>query len=321
MNSPRLRAFFVALVLFLVLLVVPILLTASFFRTSDSMTTQAIVQQQTLSDIAVRAIQTKVEHLTSIATSMAASPQLITDFSQKNWTAASAVARDMQNNVDFYDSFIDRITILDNSGTQQAAFPKLSGGIGASFSSSSWFESLASGAPSAVSGVVKRVSTPQIQVINIAAPVKQNGETVGFVVLQIPTDDFLAFGQTISLGTYGFAYMVDSSANIIEHPRYTSNNDSGVVNLSSDPIVRAVQRGGSGTVISNDGGEPSVLTYEPISPYGWGLVTQEPYSEVFATRDDILASIAWEIAITVFVDLLLCYLVFRIMIGKKYEKQ
>lgn len=320
MNPSRKRAFFIATVVFIVLLIIPVMIGATYYKTSESLTSQVFDQQKTLSAIGAYAIKVKLDQLVSIAVATASSTELSSDMANGQWDQASGVARDLQNNVAYYDPFIDRVIIFDDNGMQQAAYPQLTGGIGTSAVSSSWYNALNEGASSSVSGVIKRLSTPQIQVISIAVPVHQNGTLVGFIVLQVPTDNFLEFGQTISLGTYGFAYIVDGSGNIVAHPRYSSDDNSTVVNLSSSPIVQAVDAGESGVVITDDQGEESVMSYAPVPNYGWGLITQEPYTEAFSIRNSILQSIMGEIALMLGIDIAISYAIFSIIASRRPKK-
>jgi hypothetical protein len=308
-------------IVFLVLMIAPIVLMGFYYRTYNTLTTQELTKEQTLSDIASLALKIRLDKLTVVATSLASSPQLVSDAKSGQWTAAADVARDLENNVNFYDPFIDRMIIYDASGTQQAAYPALAGGLGTSASSSSWYGVLLGGDQSSyVTNVAIRVSLPRIQVVNIVVPIRSAQGVIGFLVLQIPTDNFLEFTADLSLGTYGFGYIVDPVGNIVAHPKFFSDNGS-VVNYSSIPQVQKVMAGASGSDVVFDQGdnEKSIITYKPVAGYGWGIITQELYSEAFSTRSSILWGLAILIAIAVLVDILISYLVFRITTLKKND--
>jgi hypothetical protein len=317
----KMRGGFIAVVVFLVLLVVPVVLANAYYQTYNSLTAQQVAKEQTLSDIAARALKIKLDKLVNIASSLASTPQIISFAEKKQWTDAISVARDLSNSVDFYDPFIDRIIIYDATATQQAAYPSLTGGLGTSAVSSSWYSTLLNGSqPVVVTNVLERISLPQIQVVSIVAPIRSASGIKGFIVMQIPTDNFLEFAGNLDLGTYGFGYVVDSTGNIVAHPKFFSDGGA-VVNYSFIPEVKKVVAGESGSdvVSSQTNSEKSIITYKPVDNYGWGIITQELYSEAFSVRSNILFGLGTLIGITVIADILISCLVFMIIIRKKHE--
>jgi hypothetical protein len=316
LTDNRGKAIIVAIVIFCVMMVVPVMLMGVYYQTNNSLTTQKEAEQQTLVDLASLALKLKVDSLVGIASSYATSPQLITDVQAKKWSDAGLVIRDLGNNGNFYDPFIDRVVVYDAVANQQAAYPALTGGVGNNFSSSSWYQAMqATGATSFVSGATKRKTVPQIQVINIVVAIADASTTIGYVDLQVPTDNFLEFGENLSLGTYGFAYVVDSSGNIIAHPKYFSDENTQVINYSSVPAVAAVIAGKSGTAVVNDpiSNGSGLVAYKPVPEYGWGIITQEPYNEIFYARDGILWGIALLIASVCVINILVAYMIFRVI--------
>ena len=311
----KLRAVVIAIIVFVILICVPAMLMKVYYRMSDADQAQMITEQETLVDLSAQAIKIKLDGLVSSASSMASSSTLSSDAAHGQWLKAADAARDMQNNVKYYDPFIDRVIIYDPQGVQQAAYPALTGGLGKSATGSLWYKALSSGGVSSyVSNVALRVSVPQIQVVNVAVPIKSDvGGISGFLVLQIPTDNFLEFGENISLGTYGFAYVVDSAGNLVAHPKFSSENGE-VVNYLFDPAVRNVVNGESGGGIVDQGtATKGIVVYTPIPGYGWGVIGRELYAEAFAGNGSILFDIALLIAICTIIDLLISYMLFRIL--------
>ncbi|MDR3582434.1 MAG: cache domain-containing protein [Candidatus Pacebacteria bacterium] len=310
----RSRAVVVTAVVFLVLMCVPVALVGVYRRTSDTIDAQVFASQSALVDLAAQAVRVKLDGLVTIASSMASSTALVTDVAGSKWTDAADAARDMQNDVKYYDPFIDRIIIYDPQGIQRAAYPALVGGLGTSAASGSWYAALSSGKESSyVTNVILRTSKPQIQVVSVAVPIKgPSGTVAGFLVLQIPTDNFLAFGENISPGTYSFAYIVDQEGNIVAHPKYSSDNGE-VVNYAFNPAVKNVMNGESGTLTVQDSGVVGIVTYRPVADYGWGVIGQELSEEAFAGNSSILFDIRLLIGILTIVNLLIVYMLFRIL--------
>jgi hypothetical protein len=94
-----------------------------------------------------------------------------------------------------------------------------------------------------------------------------------------------------------------------------------VVNYSSVPEVKDVIAGGSGTdiVFDHGSGEKSIITYKPVSGYGWGVVMQELYSEAFSTMSSLLFVIMFLIISTILVDVIISYALFRYFILHEHE--
>ncbi len=317
LGGPRKKAAIITAIVFVVLASVPVALIGTYRWVENTFTTQVVTQQQTLSDIAALAIKVKLDKLVNIATALSSSNQLSSDAASGKWTSAAADARDLENNTNYYDPFIDRIIVYDPSGIQQAAYPELTGGINTQASMNGWYGALASGTQSTfVSGVTKRLSSPQIQVVNIASAITSNKKIVGFLILQIPTDNFLDFGGSLSLGTYGFAYVVDSTGALVAHPKYLSDEGT-VINYSFVPQVKKALAGESGTDIVSDrgSGERGIISYGPVPGYGWGIVTQELYSEAFSTEAAILFGILLSIVLLTILDILICYFVYNYIIA------
>jgi hypothetical protein len=266
-------------------------------------------------DLAAQAVKIKLDGLVNIASSMASSTELASATVDGQWTNAANVARDLQNNVNYYDPFIDRVIIYDPQGIQQTAYPALVGGLGTSAASGSWYAALSSGkTASYVTNVILRTSKPQIQVVSVAVPIRapKSGAVAGFLVLQIPTDNFLAFGENLSLGTYGFAYVVDSAGNLVAHPKYSSESGA-VINYAFDPAVKNIMNGESGSMAVKTAGVDGLVTYKTVPGYGWGVVEQELYQEAYAGNENILFDIELLIIVSIIVDILIAYMLFRVL--------
>jgi hypothetical protein len=76
-------------------------------------------------------------------------------------------------------------------------------------------------------------------------------------------------------------------------------------------------------MVANDPseGEKSVISYEPLPQYRWGIVIQELYDEAFAARDSILFSYLWEIIAAIVIDLAFSYLIFRLLIARSKNQK
>ncbi|MGC9598869.1 MAG: cache domain-containing protein [Minisyncoccia bacterium] len=318
------RAFWVAILVFVVLLSVPVAIGTLWYHTYENLTAQTLAEQQTITNLAASALEVKLNRLISVAEAMASSSQISGDVAAGRFADAALAVSDLGNEPEFYDTFIDRVTLYGPDGIQRAAYPMLVGGLGSSATSSDWYKTLRTGAGEGfyVSNVVQRLSSPRINVVGIAVPVRNQGAISGFLVLQIPAHNFLEFGIDLSLGTYGFAYIVDTKGDLIAHPKFSSQTGE-VVNYSFMPEVQAALAGNAGTRVDYDSDRAgkSIVAYEPLPQFHWGIVTQQPYGEAFAARDSMLP---WFLAATlaaIVFDLLVSYLAFRLFAGRRFYQK
>lgn len=306
------------IIVFLIFLIIPLCVGFIYYSTGITLKQQISSQLENEESIAASAIQVKLNRLTGIASSLAGSPQLAADIASGQWEAAASIARDAQNNVSYYDPYIDRVVFWNKNGIEQAAYPTLTGGIGADASKADWYAAATKTGDVAVSAVSKRSATPALDIINIVAPITKGGVIIGLLTFQIPTENFLDFGYALSMGTYGFTYIVDQKGNVVAHPKYSTTD---VVNLASITPVNNILAGQSGTMTTSDpaGGQTNFLVYEPVPKYGWGIVIQEPSNEVFAAYDAMTHTEETVELMLLGIDVLISYLVFR-FIGSRSRK-
>ena len=314
-KSPREKSI-VAIIVFVVLLIVPLSVGLMYYRAAVTLKQQSSSQLESEENLASSAIQVKLNRLTGIASSLAGLPQVIAAAAAGKWENAASIARDAENSVSFYDPYIDRFTIFDRNGTEQAAYPTLTGGIGADASSTDWYKAVIETGGTVVSAVTKRAATPSLNVINIAAPISDDGTILGILVVQIPTDNFLDFGYALSTGTYGFTYVVDQNGNVVAHPKYP---EVGVINLASTNPVQEILAGQSGSMITHDPSEnqTNFLVYSAIPKYNWGIVIQEPYADVFAAYDNMIRTTEFAVILLLAIDFLLSYLIYKYIGSRK----
>jgi hypothetical protein len=319
-HNRQVRAIIIACIVFIILLTVPLLLISFYHNTDTELTSEALSKQQTVASITASALKLKIDRLVGIAEAMASSSELVTFAANDQWKDAANVTRDLQNETRFYDTYIDRVALFDESGVEQSAYPTLSSGIGSGATSSAWYHAINNGAAFYISDVTQRTAVPRLNVMNIAVPIMNHGAITGILILQVPTTAFLEFAESASLGTYGFIYLLDGAGNIISHPKFPSNN--GVVNLSSNPLIWKILAEKQGYLsFSDENYTEGFFTYQQVAGYNWEVVTQEPYSEMFATRNSILQVIAWEVIAASLIDLFISYMLFFFLMPKDQTRK
>jgi hypothetical protein len=309
-NASRGKQVAVTIVVFFIFLILPLYIGQMYYRAGLTLKQQVTSQLESEKSVAGAAIQVKLNHLADIASSMAALPKVTATAATGKWTDTASAVRDAENAVPFYDTYIDRVVLFDKNGTEQSAYPTLAGGIGANASGTDWYMTVMRTGNVAVSSVVKRQATPSFDIIDVAAPVRDGDAIIGFLVLQVPTRNFLDFNDALSMGAYGFSYIVDSEGNIVAHPRYSS---SDLINIASSLPVKNILAGQTGTMITDNTAENqnNFLVYGQIPNYNWGIVIQEPYDDVFAPYDSMMRTMEVVEGMLGIIDVLICYLVFR----------
>jgi prepilin-type N-terminal cleavage/methylation domain-containing protein len=294
----------------------------TYYKTAERLQQQAIGQIQSETNLAVSALQIKLNRLSELVTSYAQIPRLVQAASAGNWDGAAGAARDAQNNVAFYDTYIDRVVFFDKNGVEQSAYPTLAGGIGANAASSTWYKALKMTDAPVISAVTLRTASPSINVVSVAASIHDitTNAVVGYVVLQIPAEHFLDFGYALSTGIYGITYIVDQNGNLVAHPKY---GNAGVINFSSTQPVPELLAGKSGTMITKDplSNQKNFIVYQKVPQYNWGVVTEEPSVEVFASYNSAVAFIQKLVGIFTLIDFFISYLVFRYLKMKEKRRQ
>jgi hypothetical protein len=314
------KACITASIVFLVLLIFSLVIGSFFYKNTTMLEQGTIASKETIVGTTAAAVQVRISHLINTASSMASNGDIVADVASGQWGNAANVSRDLQNNPDYYDTYIDRIILIDPHGVEQAAYPELVGGVGASFSNNAYFQKILGGAPYAVSNVTLRSSQPQIDIVNVFVPVSTKGKTIGVIGFQIPTRNFLEFGSDASLGTYGFTYIIDTAGNIVASPRLSSEEGS-IANVASTSIAQKVLSGyaGSDESYSAIDNEKNVTTYAPVPLYKWGVVLQEPYNEVFGNAENIFQAVEFGLIAFIVLDFVVSYLVFRSLNKKENE--
>jgi hypothetical protein len=309
-QESRRKRIIATVIVFLAFLIVPLYVGFLYHNIGITLKQQVSVQLESEESLAVSAIQVKLNHLAGIASSLAELPQVVGEVAGGKWGNAASAVRDAENNVSFYDTYVDRFVFFDMNGLEQAAYPTLAGGIGSDVSSTDWYEETIQTGNAVVSEVIKRAAMPSINIINIAVPIRNGNTILGVLSMQIPTNNFLDFGHALSMGTYGFTYVVDQKGNVVAHPKYP---EVGIINLASVTPVKEILAGQSGTMITGDPTENqnNLLVYSTIPKYNWGIVIEAPYNEVFAIYNSTMHTMAMAEIMLIVIDLLLSYSVFR----------
>jgi len=305
----------ISAVVFLVLFIPTIVAGVYYYGiTNNVMTSAVITRRQTVASLSAAAVKLKLDHLVKITQEFAADESVKSFMASGQWKAAIDRAESLSNEVSFYDPYIDRVLLIDKKGMVRSAVPELYGGLGEEdVSISEWRSSLLSGGEEFhVSNVYKRRSDPRISIAEVLAPITQNNSVIGVVSLQIPVNNFSDFGKDVDIGSNGYAYFVDRLGQIISHPKFSS--DGPIINYSNAPSVNSLLTGGAGvsTAFNPIERQYKLSAYEFVPVYGWGVISTEPVSDAFESRDGILINIVYLVAIISVIEMLAAFSIFII---------
>jgi cache domain-containing protein len=322
-SSNTSKSITIALLVFLVLLIPTILVGLYYYQAIDTNLTNVVfAQRETAAGLSASALKVKLDQLAAIDERYAADPTVAQAVAQGDWNSAKDAIVNLQNISGNYDYFINRTLLLNTSGTIEVAFPGISANrIGQQDVSFSEWQTpiLADGAPYFVSDVFSVNNAPRTNFIEIVAPIKQGTQIVGLADITVPTNEFSDFGKDVDITDDGFVYIVDRLGHIVSHPKYAS--DDPIIDYSSLPIVQAVIAGQSGSGISYNPIEQEMraVAYEPVPVYGWGVISQEPTFEAFASRNEILLDVVYAIIAFCVIDALFAGMILYLL-THRHEK-
>lgn len=116
----------------------------------------------------------------------------------------------------------------------------------------------------------------------LASKVKDySGNTAGLFAALIPQEKFWQMIKTIKYGKTGYAFLSDSDAVVLAHPKqeYVGKTLSQI-SSSLKTLEDEIKKAQPGVVIYNFDGEKKIATISPISSANWMLALTMPYREI-----------------------------------------
>lgn len=302
---------FIYLVIYLItILPVAAMGTLGYKDASYFLTKLALSKRDSLIKLSTIIITERLDHLVDVGRSLATRVRFRQLISEGNWNEAIKIVQSVPN--DF--PYVERLFLADPNGTQTAAYPLLSETIGKSFAFREWYRGVSKNWEPYVSGVYVRTAAPQIKVIAIAIPIKDdNQKVIGILVMQVKPDAFFEWTKEINVGPRGVNYFVDNSGQILIHPKFIGREE--VIDYSRVPPVDRILRGQAGidTIIDPETMEKLLVAYKPDGKYGWGAVISQSTSAAFAERDSEVRFILIRYGIIIMLNSLLIYIILRSM--------
>jgi hypothetical protein len=313
--------------LFLFLIVSPIVALA-FINYTDldrEITKSIIAERRALSVLAATTIRENLDNLKNLGIAYATRPRLIAYIEKGDWESAVGI---MAQALQFFPHF-DRIVLFDPDGVIKEDLPHaISNVIGQSRADTEWYSGLKRRWKPYVSGVYTRGAEPKIPVVSVVVPIRTIASTtgttkvIGILQLQVRLDIFSQWATKVDIGPSGIIYIVDQFGRLVYHPKYL--NPTAVTDFSSVGIVSKLLNkvGGAEVNYNPIEKEERLAAYEPVSPYGWGVVITQPTGLSFLDKNKQLRNALITYSIMVILAGAMAFLIlFSIFVHKKIESE
>lgn len=137
--------------------------------------------------------------------------------------------------------------------------------------------------------------------ITISTPIKDpNGKILGVLAGDISLKSIWEIAERTKIGNSGYIDIVDSKGGLIAHPdkeRVIQNE-----NIAQEAFIQRVVRGDSGNAEAMSSTHvESLITFNPIKSYHWGVVTYLPTSEFTSnTKQSLLVMLGLMLLVGIF---------------------
>lgn len=180
-----------------------------------------------------------------------------------------------------------RAFIADAGGVLRYDYPVDTSVLGRDFSYRDWYQGVSESQRPYLSLIYQRVALDAPYVVALAAPIRSNGDTLGYLVYQRTVQGLAAWIAHYSPQP-GVIRMIDRQGTAAQ----VQSDDPSHLWEDHELVQRALAGGtGVGHGIDPENGEESLIGYAPVEPFGWAVVVSRPWKAIFATAREL----AWHI--------------------------
>lgn len=241
-----------------------------------SLEAEAVDQVALAAHLVTVTVEEHFDSLTNYVESFARRPLLLNAVSQKNAQRARAHLKDLVST----NQHFDRAFITDPGGGLWSDYPPSPEVIGKNFSWRDWFHGVSEKQGTYVSKVYRRSAPPRPYLVAIAVPIRNHDqEIVGYLVGQHTIRSLISWLEKVVPDGDGTVSLVDHEGSL------ASSNQTGTPpSLRENPMVREALSGKRGSLQAIDpiSGEESLISYGPVAPIGWVVLSRQPISAVLA---------------------------------------
>jgi signal transduction histidine kinase len=273
--------------------------------------TDAVVSRRAgLAQLAAATLSERLDRTVDLAMSLATRVRFAELVASGNWDAAIGLLRDVPQEF----PYVDRLFLSDLRGIVVADFPERPNVRGENFSRQDWYRGVSREWKTHVSEVYKTPAQPQLNVIAVAAPIRDrlNGKVAGILVLQLSLERFFDWVKAIGLGPGVSLFVVDARG----QAGYASgvSAQAPIADLSTNPAVRQLRNGRAGAEVAmpENAREERLYAFVPAK-HDWGVVIEEPASMAFAARERQLRFVEIAYALTTLLMVAVAWIGMRIV--------
>ena len=239
---------------------------------------QAIRQNTVAAQLGAKAVQERFESLINQVESYAIRSLLVGAIERKDSVRVRARLKELVT----LSSDFDRAIFTDAKGILLYDYPFAAELVGKDFSFLDWYQDVSKISSTYVSEVFQHPTKPQIFVVAVATPVRNDQkELLGYLVGQNPIE---TLAKTLAQARPSFA----GSLVLIDHHGFpvTELNlaEKSTMQLQQNPLIRKMlaTKEGSFEGIDPITGKESLISYHQVPPAGWLMIASQPTSSVYA---------------------------------------
>ena len=323
------KRFLVSLLAFLFLLLPIIAVQYQDYLEAKNHYTELILSRaESVAEVATVVLKEKFERIIDVGLSLATRVQFRALIESGNWSDG---IKKMESIPDDF-SYIDNVAIFDTSGILRGVTPltpSLQGVIGTDFSYRDYYKGVSKNWQPYISNAFVRGADPKYPIIAAAIPIKSiavksaDQKVLGFLLLTVKLETFIDWTQNIDLGRGGFVYFVDKAGNVVGNTEFPRD---AIANLSDYGPVKKVLAGQDsvGLFYNSSEKEEELDAYDPVIPYGWGVVTEQASADAFLPRDQRIREIIVADCIELLLASVLIYLILsfvRVLSGYRQKEK
>lgn len=260
------------------------------YRTAErEMTHSILAKRESISNLVATVLTEKLDRVIDVGVSLSTRVRFRQLVEAGQWDEAINIMSAVPSQL----PYVERLFLADPKGVLVADTPRLPSVRGRDFSHRDWYQGVVRTGKPYVSHIYKRFAAPQINVVAVAVPVKNDNQALrAILVLQIKLEAFFEWFKDAPIDPRWLIYIVDRNGQTAFHPHYTPKGETA--DFSTVPAVQRALQGlrGIDVEFNQVEKEERVTAYTPVQRYGWGVVLDEPTWTAFAARDAQLARFA-----------------------------
>ncbi len=167
------------------------------------------------------------------------------------------------------------VSVYDLDGTMRAIYPPAPASLNKNFAYREWYHGVTGHWTPYISEVYQTAIAPYSLVVAVAVPIRDDGgKPIGILMAPYALDAMSReLMQTKLEGAWTIS-LVDQNGHLSARPN--TDSYSAPVNLKGYEPVKRMRAGNAGNGTFGRDGSTFLTGYEPVRPYGWGVLVEQP---------------------------------------------